>query len=98
TTTRGAMTGTFAVMTGGGRDIPQRYLPEELGTPMLVTRFGYNDGLDKDIYVNALYIKDSSIGHSTVVNAPATDKNLLINGNYNPFIGKAPFSLSTIWQ
>lgn len=115
TTTRGNMTGTFAVMTGGGRDIPQRYLPEELGTPMLVTRFGYNDGLDKDIYhvtgrdtspsaphkafyVNALYIKDSSIGHSTVVNVRATDKNLLINGNYNPFIGKTPFSLSTIWQ
>ena len=115
TTTKGNMTGTFAVMTGGGRDIPQRYLPEELGTPMLVTRFGYNDGLDKDIYhvtgrdtapsaphkafyVNALYIKDSSIGHSTVVNVRATDKNLLINGNYNPFIGKAPFSLSTIWQ
>ena len=115
TTTKGNLTGTFAVMTGGGRDIPQRYLPEELGTPMLATRFGYNDGIDKDVYhvtgrdtspdrahkaffVNALYIKDSSIGHSTVVNVRATDKNLLINGNYNPFIGKAPFSLSTIWQ
>ena len=115
TTTRDNLTGTFAVMTGGGRDIPQRYLPEKLGTPMFVTRFGYNDGIDKDVYhvtgrdtapdrahkafyVNALYIKDSSIGHSTVVNVRATDKNLLINGNYNPFIAKAPFSLSTVWQ
>jgi hypothetical protein len=33
-----------------------------------------------------------------VLNVRATDKNLLIDSNYNPFINKAPFSLSTIWQ
>src|SRR6185503_21055472 len=115
TTTRDNLTGTFAVMTGGGRDIPQRYLPEKLGSPMLVARFGYNDGIDRDIYhvtgrelapdrahkaayLNVLYIEDSTIGHSTVVNVRATDKNLLVNGNYNPFIGRQPFSRGKIWQ
>lgn len=115
TTTRGNVTGTFAVMTGGGRDIPQRYLPEKLGTPMLVARFGYNDGIDRDVYhvnwrdaapdrahkaayLNFLYLEDSLIGHSTVVNVRATDKNLLVNSNYNPYIGRGPFSRSRIWQ
>jgi hypothetical protein len=111
----GKLAGTFAVMTGGGRDVPQRYLPEKLGFPLVAVRFGYNDGVDKDIYhvsardtdpgrtksalyFNALYTKDTQIGHSTVLNIRATDKNLLIDSNYNPFIAKTPFSLSTIWQ
>jgi hypothetical protein len=108
----GKMAGTFAVMTGGGRDVPQRYLPEDFGFPMVVARFGYNDGIDKDIYhvsaqgtkpgkaayLNGLYMKDTAIGHSTVLNVRATDKNLLIDPNYNPFIAKAPFSLATIYQ
>jgi hypothetical protein len=111
----GKLAGTFAVMTGGGRDVPQRYLPEKLGFPLVGVRFGYNDGIDKDIYhvsardldpnrpksalyVNALYTKDTEIGHSTVLNIRATDKNLLIDSNYNPFIARAPFSLATIWQ
>jgi len=111
----GKFAGTFAVMTGGGRDVPQRYLPEKLGFPLVGVRFGYNDGVDRDIYhvsardtdpgrsksavyVNALYTKDTQIGHSTVLNVRATDKNLLIDANYNPFIAKQPFSLATIWQ
>jgi hypothetical protein len=109
------LAGTLAVMSGGGRDIPQRFLPEVLGFPMIVARVGYNDGIDKDIYhvtardadpdrvksaayVNGLFMKDSLIGHSTVINVRATDKNLLVDPNYNPFIAKAPFSLATIWQ
>ncbi|MEO8504165.1 MAG: porin [Acidobacteriota bacterium] len=112
---RGKMVGTVAVMSGGGRDVPQRYLPEKLGSPLVVGRFGYNDGIDKDIYhvsardleptraksafyLNALYLKDSSIGHSTVLNVRASDKNLLINSNYNPYITKAPSSLGRVWQ
>jgi hypothetical protein len=108
----GKMAGTFAVMTGGGRDVPQRYLPEEFGFPMVVARFGYNDNIDKDIYhvsaqgtkpgkaayLNGLFMKDTAIGHSTVLNVRATDKNLLVDPNYNPFIAKAPFSLATIYQ
>jgi hypothetical protein len=109
---QGKLAATVAIMTGGGRDVPQRYLPEDLGFPMVVARIGYNDGIDKDIYhvsaqgtkpgkaayVNALFTKDTAIGHSTVLNVRATDKNLLIDPNYNPFIAKAPFSLASIWQ
>ncbi|HEX4047827.1 MAG TPA: porin [Elusimicrobiota bacterium] len=43
-------TGTIGTFPDGGRDIAQRYLPENMGIPELVTRFGYNDGVDKDIY------------------------------------------------
>ena len=43
-------TGTLATFPDGGRDIAQRYLPEQMGVPELVTRFGYNDGVDADIY------------------------------------------------
>jgi hypothetical protein len=43
-------TGTLGTFPDGGRDIAQRYLPEEIGIPELVTRFGYNDGVDADIY------------------------------------------------
>ena len=121
----GKMAGTFAVMTGGGRDVPQRYLPEDFGFPMVVARFGYNDNIDKDIYhvsaqpaclggsnaclpsaksggkaafLNGLFMKDTGIGHSTVLNVRASDKNLLIDPNYNPYIAKAPFSLASIYQ
>ncbi len=48
--TKGVWTGTIGTFSSGGRDVPQRYLPERLGLPYLVTRFGYNDGLDEDIY------------------------------------------------
>jgi hypothetical protein len=43
-------TGTLGTFPDGGRDIAQRYLPEEMGIPELVARFGYNDGVDADIY------------------------------------------------
>ncbi|HEY0783605.1 MAG TPA: porin, partial [Thermoanaerobaculia bacterium] len=45
----GKLIGTLAVMTGGGRDVPQRYLPEKLGFPLVALRFGYNDGVDRDV-------------------------------------------------
>src|SRR4029079_15829527 len=49
----GKFAGTAGVFTGGGRDVPLRFLPEHLGVPMLVARAGYNDGLDKDIFTVA---------------------------------------------
>jgi len=111
----GKFAGTFGVFTGGGRDVPQRYLPEKLGSPMLVTRFGYDDGIDEDIYTvssrearpdrtrvaayfNALYLEDSLIGHSTVLNVRSTDKSLLLNPNWNPFVAQAPFVQGRVWQ
>jgi hypothetical protein len=83
--------------------VPLRFLPEQLGVPMLVVRAGYNDGLDKDIftvaqndlnpsrttkatYVNAMFFKDTEIGHSTVLGSRTTEKSLLLNSNWNPFI------------
>ena len=46
----GDLVGTFGVFSSGGRDVPQRYLPEILGVPEVVARFGWNDGVDEDIY------------------------------------------------
>jgi hypothetical protein len=43
-------TGTIGTFPDGGRDIAQRYLPELMGVPEIVARFGYNDGVDADIY------------------------------------------------
>ncbi|MBI4424618.1 MAG: hypothetical protein HY554_12875 [Elusimicrobia bacterium] len=105
--TRGSLTGTIGVFSAGGRDVPQRYLPETLGVPEVVARVGYNDGLDEDIYhvagtdlelsrtakaayLNALFMQDTKIGHSTVLNVRTIDKNLLVDSSYNPFISAGP--------
>jgi hypothetical protein len=112
---RGPLTAVGGIFTGGGRDVPQRYLPETIGSPMFVARVGYNRGMDQDafqlrarddrprkkafaIYGNALYLKDSLIGHSTVLNVRASDKSLLINQNWNPFIARTPHKQGEVWQ
>lgn len=114
-TYQGKFAGTFGVFTGGGRDVPQRYLPERLGFPMIVARLGYTDGVDEDIYdvrarptklgqkqkalfVNAMYLNDTLIGHSTVINTRLTDKSLLINSNWNPFVAQTPYTKAEVWQ
>jgi len=50
------------------------------------------------VYVNALYMKDSLIGHSTVLNVRMTDKSLLLNPNWNPFVARTPYSQGSVWQ
>lgn len=99
----GKLSAVGGIFTGGARDVPLRFLPEQLGVPMLVVRAGYNDGLDKDIftaaqndlkptgttkatYVSAMYFKDTEIGHSTVLGSRTSEKSLILNGNWNPFI------------
>lgn len=111
----GRFAGTLGVFTGGSRDVPLRFLPERLNVPLLVARFGYNDGLDKDIftvaqndlrpqrttaatYVNAMYLRDTKIGHSTVLNVRTSDKTLLMNSNWNSFVAKAPLNMGELWQ
>lgn len=106
---------TFAVMTGGGRDVPQRFLPETLGFPLVVARAGYNDGVDKDVYtteqndlditrtqrsahLNALYMKDTLIGHNTVLGVKTAEKSLLLNSNWNQFVGRSPLVRGDFWQ
>ncbi len=49
-------------------------------------------------FVNGLYTRDSLIGHSTVLNVKLADKSLLLDGNWNPYIGQTPFSRGTWWQ
>ena len=101
------------IFTAGGRDAPQRYLPEYLGIPLLVARVGVGN-VDDDAYalknelgvsetktaffVNALYTKDTRIGHSTALNIKFADKSLLLNPNWNPYIGKAPLSAGSWFQ
>jgi hypothetical protein len=99
----GKLAATGGVFTGGSRDVPLRFLPENLGIPMLVARVGYNDGLDKDIftvaqndlkperttkatYINAMYMRDTEIGHSTVLGSRSSERSLLNNLNWNPYI------------
>ncbi len=111
----GNMEAAFGVFTGGGRDQPQRFLPQNLGFPLLVLRAGYDTGVDQDIFtiqqntlepdgtkyaalVNALYMKDSIIGHSTVLNVKTAEKSLLLNSNWNPFISQAPLDKGNLWQ
>ncbi|MBI5202999.1 MAG: hypothetical protein HY925_15515 [Elusimicrobia bacterium] len=103
--TKGNWTGTIGTFSSGGRDVPQRYLPERLGVPYMATRFGYNDGFDEDIYyvraveteakrtvkavmVNAIYMQDTLIGHSSALQARTVDKNLLIDAGFNPYINQ----------
>ena len=112
--------GKFAVaagiFTGGGRDVPQRFLPESLGTPMFVFRAGFNNGYDEDIFtikqerwsaidktaaaffVNGMYMNDSLVGHSSVLNIKTSEKSLLLNSNWNPFIAQAPLQRGNFWQ
>jgi hypothetical protein len=106
--------GTFGVFTGGGRDTPERYLPEQLGIPLLAARIGYDStGTDpynymnsgsfaKDqsafsAFVNLMYSRDTVIGHSTALNVRPTDKNLLLNPVWNPYIGQSPMVRSEYW-
>ena len=99
----GNIRGTFGTFTGGGRNVPQRYLPEQIGIPYMVARVGYDDGADADIYhvvghqedlkrdskafyVNAIYMRDTRIGHSTALGVHTIDDNLLTDPNYNPYL------------
>jgi hypothetical protein len=101
--TFGNIRGTIGTFTGGGRNVPQRYLPEQIGVPYMVARVGYDDGADVDIYhvvghqvdmkrdskafyVNAIYMQDTRIGHSTALGVHTIDDNLLIDPNYNPYL------------
>ncbi|WP_375772183.1 OprO/OprP family phosphate-selective porin [Archangium gephyra] len=114
-TQAGPLVAGVGIFTGGGRNIPERYLPQTLGTPMVVLRAGLDTGIGEDVFatrdpqalpdklqmaffVNGFYVKDSLVGHSTVFNTKSSEKPLLINSNWNPFVGQAPFNLGRLWQ
>jgi hypothetical protein len=49
-TKSGNFNGALGVFTGGGINVPERNIPEDLGVPMFVTRVGLNNGLDEDVF------------------------------------------------
>jgi len=56
------------------------------------------DHVKSGVFVNALWTKDTRIGHSTALNVKFTDKSILLNPNWNPYIAKTPMSTGTWWQ
>jgi len=99
---QGNLAATFGVFTGGGYDIPQRYLPEKLGIPELVLRFGYRDGMDEDLYhlsqndlqpqrlEKSLFFNVLGSYDSLIGHSDAlslnNSKNILTDSNFNPYI------------
>ncbi len=57
------LTGALGVFTAAGINVPGRYIPEDLGFPMIVARLGVNNGLDQDI-LNP-FQNDEARGHGT---------------------------------
>ena len=102
---------------GGRDVPPDHYLPQTLGIPEVVLRVGVGDldenpfylresqpqleGTKYELSVNALYTRDSLLGHSTILNVKQVDKSLLIDSNWNPYIaagGVGNFSQGDYWQ
>jgi hypothetical protein len=42
----------------------------------------------KATYINGMYMKDTRIGHSTVLQSRTSEKSLLMNTNWNPFLSQ----------
>lgn len=94
------------VFTGGGRDVPTTYLPEKLGVPLFVLRAGIGNLDEDPyfltqseragektryaVFIDGLYMRDTLIGHSSVLNVKLADRSLLINPAWNPLIGAKP--------
>ena len=99
---QGHLAGTVGVFTGAGFDIPQRYIPEKLGIPMMVLRVGYRDGMDEDLYhlsqndlqpqrvEKSLFFNVAGSYDSLVGHSDAlslnNNKNIFTDSNFNPYI------------
>ncbi len=101
------------LFSGGGRNVPERYIPLVLGVPMVNARLGYDNGLyenafaepkaydggtDFAVYGNVAYMQDSQIGHSTVLSVRLGERPLYTNTNYNPFLSQKPVERGDILQ
>lgn len=100
----GPLSLTGAVVSLGSRNVPPRYIPEIFGVPGIVARVGYGNETDdlqaikqsklnlKDtewgVYANAAYSKDTLVGHGSVFSSRTSDKNLMFNKNYNPWLSE----------
>jgi hypothetical protein len=106
--------GAVGIFSGGGRDVPERYLPQILGIPMLIARLGWDNGMYENAfaekadfvvnggkyaaYLNGVYLQDTQIGHSTVLNVRLGERPLLINANWNPYLTQSPTARGSMWQ
>ena len=87
---------------GGRDVPPDHYLPQRFGIPELVARIGIGDLDEDPFYlrqsdlhpdrtryqvsVSGLYTRDSTVGHSTILNVKSVDKSILIDSDWNPYI------------
>jgi hypothetical protein len=70
--------GTLGIFTGGGRDNPERYLPESLGFPLIALRYGYDSsGQDPYLYKNSGNFLASENEFSTFLNLAYTRDSLI---------------------
>ena len=99
---------------GGRDVPPTHYLPETLGVPLLAARVGVGNVKEDPFYltqtvtdvaspqwglfVNGLYMKDSTIGHSTILNVKGSDRSLLLNAHWNPYIAQKPLDRGDWYQ
>ena len=92
----------LAILTGGGINQRVRYIPVKMGFPMTVLRVGYNT-LDtnplelKDlypgkegiaVYANALYVKNTNVGHGSVLSMRQHGSSFMLSG-WNPYFSGA---------
>lgn len=88
---------SLALLTGGGINQRVRYIPVKMGFPMTVLRAGYNT-LDENplqvkdlypgkegvaVYANALYVKNTKVGHGTVLSMRQHESSFMLSG-WNP--------------
>lgn len=60
---------------------------------------GKIDRFRAGFYVNGLYTHDSLVGHSSILNVKLTDKSILQDANWNPYIGAGkPVKPGDFWQ
>jgi hypothetical protein len=105
----GPVNSMVGIYAGGGRDVPERYIPVKMGVPLLVARVGLGE-LGKDLYslpeplmtqgpdggdfkqglyANALYTKNTLVGHGSVLSQRKFDNTILLNANWNPYFAAA---------
>ncbi len=52
----------------------------------------------KATHINGMYMKDTRIGHSTVLNTRTSEKTFMLNTNWNPYLARTPYDRGSFWQ
>jgi len=108
----GPLNATVGVFAGGGRDVPERYIPVKMGVPLMVARVGVgeigkdlyglpepyetqrtmDDDVRSGLYANALYTKNTLVGHGSVLSQRKFDNTIMLNQAWNPYLAAQPNS------